>query len=65
MLKYHTDLRKIVKQYFSDANVSFMFTVYHAVYNNFCNIKNVTTVNILCNIINLSVYSIAVMLFTS
>ena len=49
MLKCNS-LRKIVKQYFSDAYVSFVFTV-PCRSNRFFNVKDVTPVDILSNII--------------
>ena len=50
MLKYCNSLRKIVKQYFPDVNVSFVFTVPCRL-NRFFNIKDVNPVDILSNII--------------
>ena len=50
MLNYRNSLRKIVKQYFPDANVSFVFTIACRL-NRFFNVKDVTPVDILSNII--------------
>ena len=50
MLKYRNSLSKIVKQYFPDANVSFVFTVPCRL-NRFFNVKDMTPVDILSNII--------------
>ena len=50
MLKYRKNIRKIVKQYFPDANVSFVVTVPCRL-NRFFNAKDVTPVDILSNII--------------
>ena len=50
MLKYRNSLRNIVKQYFPDANVSFVFIIPCRL-NRFFNVKDVTPVDILSNII--------------
>ena len=50
MLKYRNSLRKIVKQYFPEVNVSFVFTV-PCRFNRFFNVKDVPPVDILSNII--------------
>ena len=50
MLKCRNSLRKLVKQYFPNANVSFVFTVQCRL-SRFFNVKDVTPVDILSNII--------------
>ena len=50
MLKYRNSLRKIIKQCFPDANVSFVFAIPCRL-NRFFSVKNVTPVDILSNII--------------
>ena len=50
MLKYRNSLRKIVKQYIPDVIVSFVLTVPCRL-NRFFNVKDVTPVDILSNII--------------
>ena len=50
MLKYRNSLRKIVKQYFPDAYISFVFIIPCRL-NRFFNVKDVTPVDILSNII--------------
>ena len=63
MLKYRNSLREIVKQYFPNANVSFVFTVPCRL-NRFFNVKDVTPLIFFRKkFINSSV--VAVMLFMS